>query len=111
VGVVGVPLLLWGLSLARASLLWDRQQQPTPAIPSLTRVQVVAAKAAVIARTPQLHAALGHAAQASADGVCSSSYNLVAGGRAPSATKCTRHSDPWQLTSGTAARWSTFSSR
>jgi hypothetical protein len=39
----------------------------------------VAAKAAVIARTPQLHAVLGSAAQASADGVRSAAYSLVAG--------------------------------
>ena len=42
-------------------------------------VQVVAAKAAVIARTPQLAAALGEGAQASAEGVSSGCYNLVAG--------------------------------
>ena len=39
----------------------------------------MAAKAAVIARTPQLAAALGEGAQASAEGVSSGCYNLVAG--------------------------------
>jgi hypothetical protein len=50
-------------------------------------VQVVAAKAAVIARTPQLAAALGEGAQASAEGVSSSCYNLVAG-QAAAAVRC-----------------------
>ena len=42
-------------------------------------MQVVAAKAAVIARTPQLHTVLGDGALASAEGVNSSCYSLVSG--------------------------------
>ena len=42
-------------------------------------VQVVAAKAVVIARTPQLHSAFGQGAMASAEGVSSGCYSLLAG--------------------------------
>ena len=76
-------------------------------------VQVVAAKAAVIARTPQLHTVLGDGALASAEGVNSSCYNLVSGAPLDSALLPLYNiSQPLaQPTSGSAAPWSKCCSR
>jgi hypothetical protein len=74
-------------------------------------VQVVAAKAAVIARTPQLHTVLGDGALASAEGVSSSCYNLVSGAPQRDAAMLPLSQPRAQPTSGSAARWSKCCSR